>query len=118
MVQSTVDEGRQHALQVAAGLRNHLDTGRRDGHLQWPGDRAADQHIGPSLCQPGRTSLRLFHIEDHISARLLDAVVDLDDQHVSGHIEDRANPVLPVRYRDLHHIGANIKSRAKRNLLL
>lgn len=95
-------EGRQNLLDVATGLRDHVDPGRRQRHFQRPGDRAADQQVGPGLGQTSRSKLRVFGIKGDILARVLDPVAYLDDQHVAGDVEDGTDPALPMGYRDLH----------------
>ena len=95
-------EGRQNLLDVATGLRDHVDPGRRQRHLQRPGDRAADQQVGPGLGETSRPKLRVFGIKGDILARVLDPVAYLDDQHVAGDVEDGTDPALPMGYRELH----------------
>ena len=112
LIQSTDDEGRQYALHISTGLRDDLNPGRRNSHLQGPGDRAADQHVAPCFGQPRRARLGLIHIKGHVLSALLDTAIDLNDQHVPGHVEHRTDSTSPVGYRDLHDVKTLVKSRA------
>jgi len=80
LLQLAAGEGRENLLDIAAGLRNHVDPSRRQGHFQWPGDRTADQDSRACLGETSSPKLRVLGIEGNTLTDPLDAVGDLDDQ--------------------------------------
>jgi len=94
LLQLAANEGRQHLLDIAAGLRDHLDAACRQGPLQRPGDCATDQHARSVAGQQARPSLRSVRFDGDVPAGLFLPVGDVHQQHVAGHVEDRADPAL------------------------
>jgi hypothetical protein len=100
---ATVDKGRNNSLDVAAGLRQHLDAHRQKGLFLWFGDGSTDQQAHTFCRKLVRSPLRLFDIEGHLSTAGLFPVLDVDNQHSAGHVKDGANSTFPIGYCNLHH---------------
>ena len=98
-------EGRKHVFHGATGLCGDFHPGVGQCQLEWPREDAADDQldaqIGQKLCP--RLNVLCVDLHDLPCSDL--AVVDVGDNRLGGHIEDRGDPALPIWYRDLHALG-------------